>query len=92
MKKALATQIARLWNEHHSNYTSGTTTFATEMDNLSEFISNTDDLFSSTMCWSCKHIYLDLSNNRKEYRCHKTGKVLKHNICLPTKCKGWVRD
>jgi hypothetical protein len=29
MKKALAIQIARLWNEHHSNYTSGTTTFAT---------------------------------------------------------------
>ena len=29
MKKDLATQIARLWNEHHSNYTSMTTTFAT---------------------------------------------------------------
>ena len=28
MKKALATQIARLWNEHHSNYTNETTTFA----------------------------------------------------------------
>lgn len=59
------------------------------MDNLFEFISNTDDLFSPIMCWSCMHICLDLSNG-KEYRCRKTGKVLKHNICLPTDCKGWV--
>lgn len=29
MKKDLAKQIAMVWNEHHSNYTSRTTTFAT---------------------------------------------------------------
>lgn len=35
MKKALATQIAKLWNETHSNYTSGTTTFATAVADIS---------------------------------------------------------
>jgi hypothetical protein len=82
MKKALARQIARLWNEKHSNYTSGTTTFATAKEDTaihsvySVIISPTGDN-DGTCFYQCAELTgIEKAFNVHSYIACRTGKCV----------------